>query len=156
MSSFASRGGWWVVAQIALFGLVTVGAIAGAGSLPLPAALRWIVGGCFLLAGVGLGLWATQTLGPALTPYPSPRPGTNLVDTGPFGLARHPIYGGVILAATGVSVLSLSWPAATAALALVPFFWAKSGYEEEMLAESVEGYAAYRRRVPRRLIPGLL
>lgn len=156
MSSFAARGGWWVIGQAALFALVAVGAVAGAGSLSLPAALRGIAGGGLLLGGLVLGLWAIQTLGPALTPYPSPRPGTTLVDSGPFGLARHPIYGGVIVAATGVAVLAASWPAVGAALALVPFFWAKSGHEEELLAESVEGYAAYRRRVPRRLIPGLI
>lgn len=156
MSSFADRGGWWVAGQTVLFALVAVGALVGAGSLELPAAVRWIAGGGLFIPGAVLAVWAVQTLGPALTPYPSPRPGTKLVDSGPFGHARHPIYGGVILAAAGMGVFAASWPALAAALALVPYFWAKSGHEEDLLADSVDGYAGYRTRVRRRLIPGLL
>jgi len=41
-------------------------------------------------------------------------------------------------------------------LALLPFFYAKSSFEERHLEEAYPGYADYRRRVRKRLVPGLV
>ena len=78
-----------------------------------------------------------------------------LVVRGPFGLVRHPIYGGVVLGLLAVSLL-------TRPLALVPslcgivFLTLKARHEERLLREAVPGYDAYCRRVRRRFIPFVL
>ncbi len=104
------------------------------------------------LPGAILFLGGALRLGAQLTPFPRPVEGGALREGGVYGLARHPIYGGVLL-------LSLAWSLATSWLALGPvaslalLFDHKSRREELWLAERHEGYAAYRRRVRRRFIP---
>lgn len=106
------------------------------------------------LAGAFLFLGGALHLGAQLTPFPKPVEGGSLRDTGLFALARHPIYGGVLL-------LSLAWSLATSPLCLVPtaalaaLFAAKSRREESWLVEHHPGYEEYRRRVRRRFIPYL-
>jgi protein-S-isoprenylcysteine O-methyltransferase Ste14 len=41
------------------------------------------------------------------------------------------------------------------ALGLIPFFYAKTGYEERLLAERFPEYIDYQRAVPYRLLPRL-
>lgn len=107
-----------------------------------------------MLSGLGLAAWAGRTLGSSLTPYPRPRRDAELVTAGPYGLARHPIYGGGLLLLLGYGLLA-SIPATAVALALGPLWWAKSGVEERHLGQRFAGYGAYRRRVRGRLLPFL-
>ena len=69
---------------------------------------------------------------------------------------RHPIYGGLIVGATGLALMALSPWALMFALVFVVFFMAKTGYEEDLLMERFAGYGEYRALVPRRLIPWIL
>lgn len=95
--------------------------------------------------GLALGVWAGWTMGQSLSPFPKPRPGGELVETGPFRLLRHPIYTGGVLFFTGLSlVFSVYGLVLTAVLAV---FWiAKARLEERHLRERFPDYAAYRRR----------
>ena len=77
-----------------------------------------------------------------------------LVEDGVFGLVRHPMYGGLVIAALGWGLVMASPTALAGALVLGVFFDLKSRREEAWLAEQFAGYAAYRRRT-RRLIPWL-
>ncbi len=93
-------------------------------------------------------IWAGRTLGAALTPYPLPNEEATLVERGPYGLVRHPIYVAGLLVFLGYGLLA-SVPA-TAAVALLAVLWHfKAGVEERHLSERFPGYADYRRRVPR-------
>jgi protein-S-isoprenylcysteine O-methyltransferase Ste14 len=67
---------------------------------------------------------------------------------------RHPIYGGLVLAATGWALLTAAVPALVGAALLLAFFRLKSGREEVWLRDRYPGYAAYAART-RRLIPFL-
>jgi len=110
----------------------------------------WVRIGGFplILGGLGFGIWAGRTLGSALTPYPLPSEEATLVDRGPYGLVRHPIYVAGLLIFLGYGLLS-SVPA-TAAVALLAVLWHfKAGVEERHLSERFPGYANYRRRVRR-------
>jgi protein-S-isoprenylcysteine O-methyltransferase Ste14 len=69
---------------------------------------------------------------------------------------RHPIYGGIVLGAGGISFADGSAAGLTLALGLLVLFLGKSEFEEERLLSRFPAYAGYRQRVPRRLIPWLL
>lgn len=145
------RGDGWVAGQFALFGLVAAAAFFGPEwpwhrATLLTGTIVAILGASLFASGIG-------ALGNALTPFPRPR--GQLVVRGPFGLVRHPIYGGVVLELLAVSLL-------TRPLALVPalfgivFLTLKARHEEQLLREAVPGYDAYCRRVHRRFIPFVL
>jgi protein-S-isoprenylcysteine O-methyltransferase Ste14 len=102
-----------------------------------------------LVAGLGfLGLREN------LTAVPRPVEGGHLVDTGVYGLVRHPIYTGIILVAAGWGLVTASPPALVVALGLGFFFDLKARREEAWLVAAYPAYAAYRRRV-RKLVPFL-
>jgi protein-S-isoprenylcysteine O-methyltransferase Ste14 len=154
LPDLGQRGGGWVVLQVVL--LV---AIVGAGFIgPLwagPARVGGAIAGAVLIT-VGVGLFTAGILGlrRQLTAYPRPVPGGRLIEGGAFGLIRHPMYGGAVIAAVGWGLVMASPFALLGALALLVFFDLKSRREEAWLGEQFAGYATYRRQT-RRLIPGL-
>ena len=146
------RGEGWVAIQAALFFLLAV-----AGTLGPAWGEPWLgigrVAGTVLVATgltiVGLGLLGLRE---NLTAVPRPVDGGRLVDTGIYGLVRHPIYTGIVVAAVGWGLLSAS-PASLAVAAILGlFFDLKSRREEAWLLAAYPDYATYRRRV-RKLIP---
>jgi protein-S-isoprenylcysteine O-methyltransferase Ste14 len=138
---------------VLLLGLAGAAALArpwpDAGSVP-----RLTAGVAITLAGLALLLTGSRALGPSLTPLPRPREGAAFRDGGVYGRARHPIYGGVLLLALGMSLFTSPVALLPTAL-LVVLFEGKSRREEAWLLDRYEGYAAYRERVRRRFLPGL-
>jgi protein-S-isoprenylcysteine O-methyltransferase Ste14 len=124
---------------------------AWGGSLRL--AGIWL-GSAAMLAGGGLAVSGFVNLGRSLSPFPRPAPGGRLVDWGAYGLVRHPIYGGLIVAAAGWGLVLAAPLVLLGAAALAFFFDLKSRREEVWLSERYEDYAAYRART-RRLLPWL-
>ena len=78
--------------------------------------------------------------------------GNATFQTGPFGLARHPIYGGGVMAVAGWALFNGAWLGLLAAAGLAVFFDAKARLEERWLSAKFPEYGRYRRRV-RKLIP---
>jgi protein-S-isoprenylcysteine O-methyltransferase Ste14 len=75
-------------------------------------------------------------------------------DRGAYGVVRHPIYGGLVLAAAGWSLIGSPLAlVATAGLAVI--LELKSRLEESMLHAAYPEYASYRERVRWRFIPGV-
>lgn len=147
----ASADRLWVTGQIVLMALVAVAAVMGPH---WPARLVLVIVGVIVAVAGGLTmLWGGRTLGRSLTPYPSPR-GKHL-ERGPYRFIRHPMYGGGIILALGISLASSPWALVPTA-ALIPFFLLKSRYEERLLAQADPGYGEYLGRVRRRFFPGLL
>jgi protein-S-isoprenylcysteine O-methyltransferase Ste14 len=105
--------------------------------------------------GAALAVWASRALGSALTPFPQPRAGAQLVERGPYRLARHPIYGAGLLFFGGVS-LARSIPGLVLTVGLGLLWWRKSLAEEQRLERVYPGYPAYRERTRRRFLPYLL
>lgn len=146
------RGTHWVAAQFALIAVAV--ALMAAG--PARVESGWLRAAGLTLAVVGatLTVWAARALGRDLTPFTRPRPGAPLVETGPFALARHPIYGGLLAAFAGLGLATDLWSlAATGALAVV--WLGKSREEERRLVAVFPGYVGYTRRVRRRFVPFL-
>jgi protein-S-isoprenylcysteine O-methyltransferase Ste14 len=144
----------WVVLQFVLSA-----AIVGAGFTgPLwsgPArAVGAIAGVALIPFGIGLVTAGVLRMRQQLTAFPRPVPGGRLIEDGAFGLVRHPMYGGFVIAALGWGLAMASPAALAGAVALLVFFDLKSRREAAWLDERFAGYAAYRQRT-RRLIPSL-
>ena len=139
-----------VVVQFLLIGVFAVLVLTGTNGYRLGTT---VAGAVVALGGAVVGMWATRSLGAALTPFPEPRHGTVLVEKGPYGVVRHPIYSAVIAVLVGVAIAAGSVVGLGAAAVIATFFWFKAGYEESRLRLMVPGYAAYTRRVRGRLLP---
>lgn len=153
--SLGPRGEGWVAIQVVLFAaIVGAGVVAGGawdGTLQLLAAAA---GAILVAAGGLLAVKGILDLGTSLTPLPRPRDGSELIQAGAYRYARHPIYGGLIVAAAGWGLLMASPLAIVLAGVLLGFFDLKSRREERWLEERYPDYPAYRSRT-RRLIPGV-
>jgi len=149
-----ARGEWYVAAQAVLMALVFLGPRQGPAWPVPPRLFAWALGLPLCAAGLALFSAGLVRLGSSLTPLPHPKPGARLVESGPYRLVRHPIYGGGILLALGWACLVQGWLTLLYALALACFLDVKSRREERWLAEAYPGYGDYRRRV-RKLIPFL-
>jgi protein-S-isoprenylcysteine O-methyltransferase Ste14 len=66
-------------------------------------ALSWILVG-LTAAGLLLTWWARIHLGPLWSDLVVKKAGHHLVDTGPYRLVRHPIYSGLIFAASATAI----------------------------------------------------
>lgn len=146
MKKFLERGGAWVAGQFLLFAaLIALGLrYPGTG----PAAWRG-AGAGVLIAAATIALAGAKALGRNLTPFPKPADHAELVQLGIYAEIRHPLYTAVILAGFGWALLWLNWPALLAAVALLPFFHAKSRREEGFLRQRFPGYREYEARTHR-------
>ena len=82
--------------------------------------------------------------------------GHYIVDTGPYGLVRHPIYTGISLATIATGIMRGTALAFAGAFLLIFSFYIKARLEEQFLRAQLgpTNYDAYKRRVPM-LIPFL-
>jgi protein-S-isoprenylcysteine O-methyltransferase Ste14 len=154
LPALGPRGEGWVVIQLVLLAGVGAAGLAGPAWDGPPRVLTNVAGTGLLGVGLVLALRGLVDLRDALTALPHPRDGASLVDTGSYGIVRHPIYGGIIVGAAGYGLLMSSPPALVGAAVLLGFFRLKSGREEAWLVARHPGYAAYRART-RRLLPFL-
>lgn len=145
-----SEAHWWVAGQFALLAAWLVAVVATAR---LDSA-AWVVAGAVVAGGgVALVSAAVASFGPRVPVSPQPRPGAELVDSGVYRLARHPMYGGVSLVTLGVAIAARSAAGIVGAVCVVVYLRLKSRREEQVLAIAVPAYAAYRESVRRRFIP---
>jgi len=79
--------------------------------------------------------------------------GQHVIDTGVYGLVRHPMYLGGSLMFVGAALLLGSVCGLLAGLAAVGFLVLRILGEEKLLARDLEGYRTYREKVRYRLIP---
>jgi protein-S-isoprenylcysteine O-methyltransferase Ste14 len=109
--------------------------------------------GLFALGGI-LGICGVIHLGGNRTAYPQPLAGSILVETGVYGVVRHPLYASVILACLGWSGIWSSAPGLVLAVVLTWYLDLKARHEERWLRERYARYDGYARRV-KRYIPFL-
>jgi protein-S-isoprenylcysteine O-methyltransferase Ste14 len=152
LPALGRRGGGWVVAQSVVLVAIAVLSVVGSRWPSDARAILAVIGAVLVVAGVVLFLAGVRALGPALTPYPSPREDESLRSEGVYGSVRHPIYGGLLLATFGWSLATSPW-ALGGAVALLILFELKSRHEEALLERRHPGYVEYRERVHHRFIP---
>jgi protein-S-isoprenylcysteine O-methyltransferase Ste14 len=156
LPSLGRRGEGWFAIQIVIMAGIF---LAGLAQTPLTThtwmviTIVTVLGAVVAGAGGMLALLGVLHLGRSLTVLPHPRDGSRLVETGAYRLVRHPIYGGLVIAAVGYG-LAMQAPgtAVVGPLVLLGFFTLKSMREEVWLEQRYAGYAAYRART-RRILP---
>ena len=79
--------------------------------------------------------------------------GQKVVDTGLYGIVRHPMYSSTLLLFLSMPIVLGSPFSFIIMLAYLPIIAKRIRNEEEVLAEGLEGYAEYLTRVKWRLIP---
>ncbi|MDR7534454.1 MAG: isoprenylcysteine carboxylmethyltransferase family protein [Armatimonadota bacterium] len=149
-----TRGEWWVAGQGALVLAVVLARPGWTWSGPVRDVLA-VAGALLVVVGLAYAARAVHDLGPSLSPFPRPRRRAVLVQTGTYARTRHPIYGGLIVAAAGWALWRASGVHLTLAAALALYLDAKARREEHWLLERFPEYAAYRART-RRLLPWLI
>ncbi|MBX3499424.1 MAG: isoprenylcysteine carboxylmethyltransferase family protein [Alphaproteobacteria bacterium] len=121
------------------------------------APLLWSVGptaaivlGVLMVGGFAFAWWARLHLGRYWSSGITRKEGHRIVDTGPYGLTRHPIYTGLIWAALAMAVAEASLPAVIGGALFSLGLWLKATAEETFLSSELGAatYDAYRRRVP--------
>jgi protein-S-isoprenylcysteine O-methyltransferase Ste14 len=148
-----ARGEWLVVVQVALIGLIFFGprTVMDQPTWPFPG-VSLVVGGVFMSAGGLLLVAGLVRLGRGLTPLPYPKDSSELIQTGPFALVRHPMYSGGLALGLGWALYVQGWLTLVYVAAMFVFLDLKSRREERWLAEKFPAYPKYQQRV-RKLIP---
>ena len=126
----------------------------GLRCLPHGSAIQLI--GVFLCAlGLAFAVWARHVLGVNWSGIVTFKEGHELMQAGPYGLVRHPIYTGVILGLFGSAVV-LGEVRGFVALAITVIAFLKKSADEERIMEAQfpDEYPEYRARV-RKLAPFL-
>lgn len=114
-----------------------------------PAAVGWAMVG-LAIAGFLFAWWARIHLGALWSGSITRKADHRVVDTGPYGLVRHPIYTGLLAAAIPMVVVKASWATIAGFVIMTAGYWLKAKIEEGFLSKELGAgaYAAYRKRVP--------
>jgi protein-S-isoprenylcysteine O-methyltransferase Ste14 len=101
-------------------------------------------------AGFAFTWWARVTLGSLWSSEVTRKENHVIVESGPYGLVRHPIYTGLIAAAFATAIDFGSAQALLGAALMSFGFWMKARLEERFLMSELgeAAYADYRRRIP--------
>ena len=115
----------------------------------LPESAGWVMA-LLCIIGFGFAWWARIHLGQLWSAFVTRKADHRIIDTGPYGIVRHPIYTGIILAAIATAMVKGTVMANAGALLATVGFWVKARLEEGFLREQLgaETYDSYRRRVP--------
>jgi protein-S-isoprenylcysteine O-methyltransferase Ste14 len=111
---------------------------------PTPEPALRTAGAVLWLAGAVLCLWPLWYLRRSFSLEPEAR---SLVTTGPYRLARHPIYTVYLLINAGILLRHLTLPLAVVLGVWVALLLVRVRYEEGVLAAAFPEYPEYRRRV---------
>ncbi|MBO7230802.1 MAG: isoprenylcysteine carboxylmethyltransferase family protein [Bacteroidaceae bacterium] len=79
--------------------------------------------------------------------------GQKVIDTGLYGVVRHPMYSATILMFLSMPLVLGSLPSFVIMLTYIPLIVKRIRNEEKVLLNGLDGYAAYCRRVKYKIIP---
>lgn len=77
----------------------------------------------------------------------------SVVDTGLYGIVRHPMYAVTLWLFLSIPVVLGSWWSLLCFLPYIPLFIVRILNEEKVLEEGLDGYAEYKKHVRYRLVP---
>ena len=144
---------------LALSGLMFAAAFVVAGLnrrfrwIILPDCVSWIAAAVFLM-GYGLyaevlreNVWLSRTV--------EVQENQRVVDTGLYGLVRHPMYMSTLILFLAMPLVLGSPVSLVIMLAYIPIIAARIRNEEQVLERGLKGYAEYRQSVRWKVIPYL-
>jgi protein-S-isoprenylcysteine O-methyltransferase Ste14 len=76
-----------------------------------------------------------------------------VVDTGLYGIVRHPMYSATLLLFLSMPLILGSIPSFIITLTYIPIIHKRMNSEEKLLSEGLEGYKEYMQKVKYRIIP---
>jgi protein-S-isoprenylcysteine O-methyltransferase Ste14 len=79
--------------------------------------------------------------------------GQKVIDTGLYGIVRHPMYSATILLFLSMPLVLGSLPSLVIMLAYIPLIVKRIRNEEKVLLEGLAGYEEYCKKVRYRIIP---
>ena len=133
--------------------LVRLGMFRGRGLDTDP--WRATAGLALLALGLGLAIWARRNIGRNWGTPMSQKEEPELITGGPYRLARHPIYAGILLAGVGTAI-GLSWSGLVVVALAAIYFGYSATVEERYLTEQFpHAYPAYKHST-KMLIPFIL
>ncbi len=96
-----------------------------------------------IIIGLLLNLWARLHLGHFYSERSKPLHDHGLIDTGPYGYIRHPLYGAYFLMAGGILLVNPAVPTLLVAVYAAGNFYKTAKKEEALMTETVTGYREY-------------
>jgi protein-S-isoprenylcysteine O-methyltransferase Ste14 len=148
-ASAADERGYRIITVLAAL-LLVVPARGYPGRLwSITLAEAWTCAG-LIAAGFAFCWWARLHLGRLWSSRVTRKAEHRVVATGPYGIVRHPIYTGILLAVYATAALMGTVLGLAGAALMTLGFWLKARLEERWLAQELPpgDYAAYRRKVP--------
>ena len=121
------------------------------GWIPLPRWVSWAAAAMFLAAYALYGevlrenVWLSRTIGV--------QENQRVIDTGLYGIVRHPMYMSTLLLFLSMPLVLGSVLSFGIMLAYIPLIAKRIRNEEKVLEEGLEGYAEYKKRVRYKVIP---
>jgi len=101
-----------------------------------------------MVIGFAFAWWARVWLGSLWSGQVTKKENHRVVDTGPYRIVRHPIYTGILLAIFATAAIKGTILGIAGAAIIALGLWMKARLEEGWLGQEVDGYEAYRHRVP--------
>ena len=122
--------------------------LPGRHDWPVPAALK-VACSIATIVGLAVMVLGATGLGRGLTATPLPNSHAQLRTGGLYRFVRHPIYSGLLLTMSAITVASGSATRLLTLGALVLLLTVKARWEETRLIQRFQGYADYAARTPR-------
>jgi protein-S-isoprenylcysteine O-methyltransferase Ste14 len=123
------------------------------GRFVAPSMAMYWLGLVIVAAGLGFAVWARLHLGRNWSATVTIKEDHELIRSGPYGVVRHPIYTGLLLALLGTATAIGEWRGLIAFVLFAVGFVIKLKAEERFMRETFgEQYARYCAKVPA-LIP---
>lgn len=146
--SLRSQDYIYVGIQLLLFALYAVDAVPITYRTPVSPWLDYFGIGLTTL-GLIVAVLALLQLNRFLSPFPTPKEGSSLIQHGVFRWVRHPIYTGLLLMGIGWGVHTESFSRLGITLVLAVLFYFKSSYEEKRLQATFPDYGTYKQKAGR-------
>ncbi|MEO5626741.1 MAG: isoprenylcysteine carboxylmethyltransferase family protein [Dokdonella sp.] len=109
----------------------------------------YFTGVAIVALGLGFSIWARLHLGRNWSGTVTLKENHELIRSGPYALARHPIYTGLLLGFVGSAVSRDEWRGVLAVVIVFLALWRKFRLEERWMIETFgDAYQSYRNEVP--------
>ena len=144
---------------VALSGLMFLAAFVLAGLnerfcwIPLPAWIPWVAAGVFLIAYAFYAEVLRENT--YLSRTIEVQENQKVIDTGLYGVVRHPMYMSTLLLFLAMPLVLGSIPSFAVMLLYIPILAKRIRNEEKVLEAGLEGYAEYKKKVKYKVIPYL-